>query len=129
MDKNHRNKADGEFSEGVFLGYAWRSTEYLIASGGAAYKCRTVRRRADDVAFSVALIVGLDVRFRDFTLKGANTSMHVSFPKVPEGDFPAQIPTCGPGNILRGVYLMPGDISEHGFSQGCPGCFCWSTWY
>ena len=30
-DKNNRNKADSEFSEGVFLGYAWRSTEYLVA--------------------------------------------------------------------------------------------------
>ena len=32
-DKNHRHKADTEFSEGVFLGLAWRSTEYLVAAG------------------------------------------------------------------------------------------------
>ena len=41
-DKNHRHKADSEFSAGVFLGCAWRSTEYLVASNGTIYKCRTV---------------------------------------------------------------------------------------
>ena len=49
-DKTNRRKAHSEFSEGVFLGYAWRSTEYLIASKGVVHKCRRVRRRADDVA-------------------------------------------------------------------------------
>ena len=29
-DKNNRHKADSEFNEGVFLGYAWMSTEYLV---------------------------------------------------------------------------------------------------
>ena len=32
-DKNNRFKADSEFHEVVFLGYAWRSTEYLVAIG------------------------------------------------------------------------------------------------
>ena len=43
------------------------------------YKCRTVRRRADDVAFSVAMTDGLAVRFEDYTLKGAKISMQVGF--------------------------------------------------
>ena len=68
-DKNNRNKADSEFNEGVFLGYAWRSTEYLIASKGAIYKCRTVRRRADDIAFNVALIDHLEVRLKTTHLR------------------------------------------------------------
>ena len=72
-DKNHRHKSDSEVSVGVFLGCAWRSTEYLVASHGIVSKCRTVRRRADDVAFSVEMTDGLDVRFEEYTLKGAKT--------------------------------------------------------
>ena len=75
-DKNSRHKADSEFNAGVCLGFAWRSTD------GTLYKCRTVRRRAVDVAFSVAMTDGLDVRCEEYTLKGANTSMHVSFPRL-----------------------------------------------
>ena len=48
--------------------------------------------------------------------------MRVSFPKVAGGDVPAQIPTQGAGIVPRLVFLMPGDFSKHGFSQGCPGC-------
>ena len=43
----------------------------------------------------------LDVRFEDYTLKGAITSMHASFPKFAGGDIPAQIPTRGPGIVPR----------------------------
>ena len=32
-DKNNRHKADSDFHVGVFLGYAWRSTEYVVAAG------------------------------------------------------------------------------------------------
>lgn len=44
-DKNNRLKADSEFFEGVCLGYAWRSTEYLVAVG-------------DDIYTNVALLRG-----------------------------------------------------------------------
>ena len=100
-DKHNRYKADSEFNEGVFLGYAWRSTEYPIASQGGIYNCRTVRRRADDIAFSLALIENLEVPFEEYTLKGTKTSMHISFPKIPGGDNLTQIPTRGPGMIPR----------------------------
>ena len=32
IDKNNKHKADSEFHVGVFLGYAWRSTDYLVAA-------------------------------------------------------------------------------------------------
>ena len=80
-DKNNRLKADSEFNGGILLGYAWRSTEYLVAFNGVVFKCRTVRRRADDVAYSAEMIDGLSVRYDEYTLKGAKTSLHVSFPK------------------------------------------------
>ena len=103
-------------------GDAWRSTEYLVADKGAIYKCRTVRRRADDIAFGLARIEGPEVRYEEYTLKGAKTSMHISFPKTPGGDDLTQIPTRGPSMISTRVYLMPSDFAKHGFTQGCPGC-------
>ena len=104
------------------MGVAWRSTEYLVAFKGVIYKCRTVRRRADDLAFKAALIDNLGVIFEDYTLKGAKTSTHVSFAKALGGNGPAQIPMSGPGIVPRIVYLMPGDLSTHGLSQGFPDC-------
>ena len=70
----------------------------------------------------MALIDDLEFRFEEYTLKGAKTSMHISFPKIPGGDSPTQIPTRGPGMIPRRVYLMPNDFAKHGFTQGCPSC-------
>ena len=60
-DKNNRHKADSEFSVGVFLGYMWRHTEYLVASNGTRFKCRSVRLRADDVAYNMEMTDGLGV--------------------------------------------------------------------
>ena len=45
-DKNVRYKADSRVGKGIFLGYCWRSTEYLVGTKDAVYRCRTVRRKA-----------------------------------------------------------------------------------
>jgi hypothetical protein len=100
-DKNNRLKADSEFNVCILLGYAWRSTEYLVASNGVVSKCRTVRRRADDVAYDAEMINELSVRYDEYTLKGAKTSLHVSFPKGAGGVAPAPIPTRGLGIVPR----------------------------
>ena len=50
-DKNNRHKADSRVARGIFLGYAWRSTEYLIGTKEGIYQCRTVKRRSDEVAY------------------------------------------------------------------------------
>ena len=41
--KNERHKADSALLKGIFLGYIWRSTEYVIGTKDCVYKCRTVR--------------------------------------------------------------------------------------
>ena len=120
-DKNKMLEAESEFNEGIFFGYAWMSTEYRIGTNDAVYQCRTVIRRSDDIAFDAAFIDSFGVRFEDYSLKGAKMTMHVSFPKALGGDGPAQIPTRGPRFCPRRVDLMPGDVSKHGFTQGCPG--------
>ena len=84
-DKNNRLKADGEFHVGAFLGYAWRSTESLVAAGDVVFQCRTVRRRADSEAFDVKLTDAVAVRYEDLILKGAKTTVQVRMPKQDRG--------------------------------------------
>ena len=44
-DKNKLHKADSKLMTGVFLGYIWRSTEYIVGTAEGIYKCRTIRRK------------------------------------------------------------------------------------
>ena len=46
-DKVHKHNADSRVGQGIVLGYAWRSTEYIIGTKDGIFQCRTVRRRSD----------------------------------------------------------------------------------
>ena len=104
------------------MGYAWRSTEYLVAAGDVFVQCRTVRRRADREAFDVKLTDAVAVRYEDLILKGAKTRVQVRMPKQDGGDARAAEPVRGSEIVPRRVYLMPRDFVKYGFTQGCPGC-------
>ena len=104
-DKNNRLKADSEFFEGVFLGYAWRSTEYLVAVGDNIYQCHTIKRRADEICYDWKLFDGIAVRFEDFILKGAKSVVHVNVPKTSGGDRQRDIPTKSAEIIPRRIYI------------------------
>ena len=73
-DENNRQKADSEFNVGVFLGYAWRSTEYPVSMGDSAYKCRTARPRADSEAVDPKPTDAVTVRYEDF-IKGSRINI------------------------------------------------------
>ena len=45
------HKADTRVMQGVFLGYESRTTEYIIGTVDGILKCRTVRRRAEQIAY------------------------------------------------------------------------------
>ena len=49
-DKSNMHKGNSRVMRGTFLGYKWRSTEYLVRNTDGIFKCRTVRRRAAEVA-------------------------------------------------------------------------------
>ena len=46
-DNSSIHKADSRVGKGIFLGYIWRSTEYLNGTENGILQCRTVRRRAE----------------------------------------------------------------------------------
>ena len=66
-----RHKADSRVGKGILLGYCWRSTEYLVGTSEAIYRCRTVRRKAQELAYDPECSKFLNISFDDYVLKGA----------------------------------------------------------
>ena len=123
-DKANMHKADSRVHKGVFLGYAWRTTEYLIATKEAVFKCRTVRRRAEELAYDSDCLDYIKISYDDFVMKGAQTTPVVSFPQGGGPAVPEQVPLRGRDVVPRRPYMRESDFARHGFTQGCKGC----TW-
>ena len=68
-NKNERHKADSAWLKGISLGYIWRSTEYIIGTKDCVYKCRTVRRRAEELSYDPECADYLEITYGDFVLK------------------------------------------------------------
>ena len=81
-----------------------------------------MKRRAEEISYDRSLIDNIIVRFEEFVLKGAKSTVHVTVPKVAGDADPAAIPTRSSDVIPRRLYLKPADFDKHGFTQGCPGC-------
>ena len=81
-----------------------------------------MRRRADKDAFDARLTDAVTVRYEDFILKGAKTTVRIRMPKQDGGDARTAEPVRGSEVVPRRVYLMPRDLIKYGYTQGCPGC-------
>ena len=55
-NKNARDKVNGDFRDGIFLGVIWRTTEYLIGTPEGIFKCNTVKPRIKENAYDPACI-------------------------------------------------------------------------
>ena len=44
-NKGNQHKADSKLMTGIFLGYIWKTTEYIVGTADGIYKCRTIRRK------------------------------------------------------------------------------------
>ena len=122
VNKNERHKADSHVMKGVFLGYVWRSTEYLVGTKDGIYKCRTVRRRAEDIAYDPDCADFLKVSYNEYVLDGAKTTAIVRTPLEGGAIGPEKIPVRGREFVPRRVYTRPSDFNKHGFTEGCKGC-------
>ena len=120
-DKGKQFKADSRVGTGVFLGYVWRSTEYLIGTPEGIFRCRTVRRRAEEIAYNASCFDFLDTNYDEYIMKGAKTRLHIS---EPVGMANEEIPTRGRDFAPRRIYIKPSDYDRHGHTQGCRAC----TW-
>ena len=120
-DKGNQHKADSRVGVGVFLGYVWRTTEYLIGTKDGIVRCRTIKRRAEEVSYDGECFEYLKINYDEYILKGARTKQHVS---TPAGLGQLPIPTRGRDFVPRRLYVRPSDYTRHGYTQGCRGC----TW-
>ena len=99
-DKGNRHKADSHVQQGIFLGYVWRSTEYIVGTRDGIYKCRTVRRKAEEQAYDPECIDYLKLSYNDYVMKGAKTVV------IP--NFPMPTPPADQGSVLlRGKEFVP----------------------
>ena len=122
-DKTNLQKADSKWMTGVFLGYIWRSTEYIIGTAEGIYKCRTVRRKNIESSYDPKCTEFMSVTYSDYVLKDAKSTVIV--PRFPGGvSQPEELPQKGRSFAPRRVYTKPSDYSKHGYTQGCRGC----TW-
>ena len=73
-DKGAMNKADSRVHQGIFLGYAWRSTECLVGTRDGVFKCRTVKRRPEELAYDPECTSYLKTFYDDYVMSGAKTA-------------------------------------------------------
>ena len=77
-EKGKQHKADSRVGTGIFLGYIWRSTEYLVGTADGIFQCRTVRRGTEKEAYDPKFVETLKIKYDDYILKGAKSSQTVT---------------------------------------------------
>ena len=100
-DKNKQHKADGKLMTGVFLGYIWRSTEYIVGTSEGVYKCRTIRRKNVGSAYDPSCVEYLKATYNDYVLKDAKSSVVAT--RFPGNKVAEEIPMRGRDFIPRRV--------------------------
>ena len=105
-EKGNQIKADSRVGTGVFLGYVWRTTEYLIGNENGIFRCRTIKRKAEEVSYDANCFEFLKVSYDEYIMKGAKTKLHIS---APVGIAQAEIPPRGRDFVPRRLYIRPTD--------------------
>ena len=118
-DKNDRSKMETDWSIGYYLGSNGRTLEHLIGCDQGIIKCDTFKRMPDNVAYDKACLETIKVGYRDFVLKGASSKMTVTRTSDPLPRNPSE---SAPTIHARRTRITPGDLREHGYTVGCPGC-------
>ena len=124
QDKNARDKVNGDWRDGVFLGVIWRTAEYIIGTQDGVFKCRTIKTRVDANSYDPACLDYITTSYADYALSGAKSQgARVKFAD-PSSEPPPRAPAFRAGNefVPRKIYLMPKDFAKYGFTDGCPGC-------
>ena len=73
-NKSDQHKADGRGMTGIFLGYMWRTTEHIVGTEGALYKCRTFRRNTEDLSYDLTCMEFLKISCNEYVFKDARSS-------------------------------------------------------
>ena len=113
--KAHMHKADSQVMKGVFLGYDWRTTGYINGTVDGNFKCRTVRRRAEEIAYDPECMDYIKVSYDDYNLEAARTTPIV---KVAQPGYEiGLVPLRGREHVPRRMYTKPADFMKHGYRR------------
>ena len=107
--KGHMHKADSRVGTGIFMGYDWRSTEYIIGTSDGVYKCRTIRRRAKENSYDTELFNSIKVSYDEFILDGARTTPAVTFARSDAVEAAPPVPMRGREFVPRRLYTKAAD--------------------
>ena len=121
-DETNMHKSNSRVKKGIFFGYLWRSTEYIVGTTDGIYKCRTVRRKPEETPYDPECVKQLRIHYNDYVVKGAKSNPIADFRGLrgPEGEAP--VPLCSRGSVPRRLYTRTSDYERHGVNVGCKGC-------
>ena len=107
------HKAVTRVKKGIFLGYKWRTTEYLVGTDEGIYKCRTVRRRAEEVSYDSNCVDFLTIPYDEYILKGARTKPHSGNVRINVPEASAEVPVRARDFLPRRIYAKVLDYEKH----------------
>ena len=108
-DKKNMHKGDSRVMKGIFLGHEWRTTECLVATKDGIFKCRTVRRRPEEISYDGDCTDYLKISYEEYVLKGARTAPLVNYPKIGTPEPEGPIPVRGREFVPRRMYMRTTD--------------------
>ena len=122
IDKSKRNKAESDWQTGFFVGVNSGSTEFLVIIIDGLYKCRTIRRLENNLAFDVDTLDKATKTIDEYIHKGATANL----PGVCGGGAPEHVgvPLDKDGYAPRRAKLRAEYFTRIGYTIGCKGC----TW-
>jgi hypothetical protein len=125
-DKNNRDKLNGDFRDGIFLGVIWRTTEFIIGTPEGIFKCQTVKQRPEESCYDPACVDYITTTYNDYVLTGAKSKGAKLRFADPSVDVAPSGPVARSGNewAPRRIYLKEDDFKKYGYTVGCMGC----TW-
>ena len=121
-DKRNMHKGDSRVMKGIFLGYEWRTTEYLVGNAEGMFKCRTVGRRAEEAGYDPECGGYLKIPYDEYVMKGARTTPVVVPGQARSPDDDPPVPVRGREFVPRRIYTRTSDYEKHGYTEGCKGC-------
>jgi len=128
--KSSRGKLDDRWSEGIFVGYKWRTGEAMIAVTNGITKAGTIRRTSINRRWDAERVRGICGSPWKMTVandeEAEKESPKAGEPKVrfmTEAEKATGVEVQEEDEVKPGrVRLMKEDYLEHGFTEGCRGC-------
>ena len=123
LAKSTKHDFETDWNEGYFVGIITHTTEYLVINKAGVFKCPTIRRLPDDVAYDAAILDDVTITYAEYFKGGASTTR----PTVVQGGVPQRNPDENPMEprnefIPRRIMMRQAYFEEFGRTTGCPGC-------